>query len=67
MTLEIGESTSSSGRGTMTLRIRGLEPMIWAMLSSLCSSMSRVCSCLGSQEPEGGVVLGLALLMADFW
>ena len=25
-----------------------------------------VCLCLGSQRPEGGVVLGLALLQADF-
>ena len=28
--------------------------------------MSRMYSCLGSQEPEGGVVLGLALLKDDF-
>ncbi len=32
--LEVEESTLLSGKGTMTLKIRGLKPKTWAMLRS---------------------------------
>ena len=56
----IENSIQLSGLDIMTLKIRGQMPLRWAMHRSQFNSLnSNLLSCLGSQEPEGGVVLGL--------
>ena len=41
----------------MSLKTHGCLKLIWAMQDRLSGIFS--CLCLGSQRPEGGVVLGL--------
>ena len=52
------KSIFAVGKVMVSSRIRGFLLLIWAMLRNLLLNMSVVCLCLGSQRPEGGVVLG---------
>ena len=55
-----------SGKDMAILRIVGLMRVIWVMLGSWLLSLSVGRPCLGSQGPEGGVVLGFDTTTVQF-